>query len=439
MLTDMSINESPVSSNHLLELNCSELLVGMFITELDCSWSGTPFPVDGFHVKNPEDIQLVIKHCKSVTINTNLGASPKRAKRAELTILSSARRSAPSSKALKVDRDAYPVTHTVKQQLDKVYSEYVELQNKFQKVADAVREGNDLELENLDQSIAHMVGFILANPQTLIWILNTESAPLYRTSYCVRAAVWAAMLARQFGVPENEIRLLFSGTLLADIGLHLLPGRLVNKQGRFRKKEFLAYRKHVEFGLELLSQHPELDDRIVRIVRCHHERHDGLGFPRGIQGEQLASLSRFANLAFCFERLLYTNIAQRRVSPANAIARLYKQRELKFPEQFVVEFIQVMGMYPVGSVIELNTGELALVLEQNEHERLSPSVAVITDADKAILDKPELIDLASQQESNGIRSVSCSADIQNLQLPLDDYRFRFFGKKLGLGLLSIRI
>ena len=96
-------------------------------------------------------------------------------------------------------------------------------------------------------------------------------------------------------------------------------------------------------------------------------------------------------------------------------------------------------MYPVGSVIELNTGELALVLEQNEHERLSPSVAVITDADKAILDKPELIDLASQQESNGIRSVSCSADIQNLQLPLDDYRFRFFGKKLGLGLLSIRI
>ena len=150
-------------------------------------------------------------------------------------------------------------------------------------------------------------------------------------------------------------------------------------------------------------------------------------------------LYNYKSAIYWSERLLCTNIAERRVSPARAIARLYKQRELKFPQQFVVEFIQVMGMYPVGSVLELNTGELALVLEQNELERLCPSVAVITDADKAILDKPELIDLASQQESNGIRSVSFSANIQKLQLPLDDYRFRFIGKKLGVGPLSIRI
>jgi HD-GYP domain-containing protein (c-di-GMP phosphodiesterase class II) len=434
----MSAQESSVSSDHLLRLNARDLLIGMFISEIDCAWSDTPFPMGGFHLKTAGDIQILQKYCKTVEIDTNRGLSPPRNRAADLTILSSARKAAPSATALKVDRDTYPVIKTIKQQIDKANQDYETLVESFQHVADGVRTGKKLELEEIEKSSASIVSLILANPQTLIWILNTESNPRTPTAYCVRAAIWATILARQFGMSEKEIKVLFLGTLLCDIGLHLLPERLVNKRGPFRKKEFLAYRKHVEFGLELLTQHPELDDKIMRIVRCHHERHDGLGFPKCIKGEQLPSLARFANMAYCFERLLYTNCVEKSVSPANGITRLYKQRMLKFPEQLIVEFIHVMGMYPIGSVVEISTGELAIILEQNESERLFPKIAVITDDKQKLLQNPAIVDLGAKSKDGISRTINNSANLNNAQIDLEEYRFQFFGKKLGLGSLAVR-
>ncbi|NKB34744.1 MAG: DUF3391 domain-containing protein [Pseudomonadales bacterium] len=435
----MPVQEPSIAGDNLLRIESRDLLIGMFVAELDCAWSATPFPMGGFHVKTVGDIQILQKYCKQVVLDTNRGTSPPAKRKADLTILSSARQAAPSAAALKVDRDTYPVTQTVKQQIDKAHQEYQALVSAFQQVADGVRHGKKLNLAQLDNSTANIITAILANPQTLIWILNTESSPPTPSAYCIRAAIWAAILARQFGMPEKEITLLFQGTLLCDIGLHLLPERLVNKRGPFRKKEFLAYRKHVEFSLELLSQHPELDEVISRIVQCHHERHDGLGFPRGIKGEQLPSLARFANMAYCFERLLFTNTEERKTSPAKAITRLYKQRMLKFPEQLIVEFIHVMGMYPIGSVVELSTGELAIILEQNESERLFPKIAVISDREQQILKKPKSIDLSANKKSGTSRTISNSANMESLKLNLEDYRFQFFGKKIGIGSMALRL
>lgn len=434
----MPIPKSSLSQDHQLRIESRDLLIGMFVSELDCAWSATPFPMGGFHVKTAGDIQILQKYCKQVLIDTNRGASPPLKRKADLTILSSARKAAPAAAALKVDRSTYPVSQSIKQQIDKAAKEYENLVCAFQSVADGVRTGKKLELKAIQQSAEHIIQAILTNPQTLIWILNTESKPSTPTNYCVRAAIWAALLARQFGMPEKDIQTLFLGTILSDIGLHLLPERLVNKRGPFRKKEFLAYRKHVDFGVELLAQHPELDERVSRIVFCYHERHDGLGFPRRIKGEQLPTLARFANMAYCFERLLFTNIPERRNSPAKAITRLYKQRMLKFPEQLIVEFIHVMGMYPIGSVVELSSCELAIILEQNESARLFPLVGIISDSEHKLLKKAQLLDLGNDKNNNDNRTINNSANLQDLNVALEQYRFQFFGKKLGVGSLAIR-
>ncbi|MDD9895012.1 MAG: hypothetical protein OXU24_04390 [Gammaproteobacteria bacterium] len=144
-------------------------------------------------------------------------------------------------------------------------------------------------------------------------------------------------------------------------------------------------------------------------------------------------------MAYCFERLLYTNCDKRRTSPAKAITRLYKQRMLKFPEQLIVEFIHVMGMYPLGSVVELASGELGIILEQNECERLFPRIGIISDAQQQLLEKPFIIDLSAAKDDNASRTISSSANMQNLKINLEDYRFQFFAKKIGLGSLAIRL
>lgn len=191
--------------------------------------------------------------------------------------------------------------------------------------------------------------------------------------------------------------------------------------------------------MELLSQQKDLDDRATTILHCHHERHDGRGFPRRLRGEQIPALARFANIAYCFERLLGSNLVQGKCSPARAMSKLYKQRVLKFPEQLVSEFIYLQGMYPVGTVLLLATRELAIVIEQNPIEKLFPRVAVITDSDGKVSAEPAILDLVSEKHSEISRAIIGVPDINRIPFPPSDYTFSFSGKKLGLGPLSFRL
>lgn len=435
------------AADNLLRLSCSELLLGMYVFELDCAWSKTPFAMGGFHLKNVEDIEILTKHCKHVVIDTNKGVQPRKGRKNQLTILSSARRAAPESSSIKIDRDAYPVTATVKQQIDKAQRLHSTLKADFAEQALAVRNGSDMDLPLLEKTIAGIITSIVANPQTHIWLLNTDPSDRSDTDYCVRATIWALVLARQVGLSSNETKILGIGTLLADIGMQLLPERLVNKSGPFRKKEFLAYRKHIDFGVELISHYTDLDDRVTTIIKCHHERQDGLGFPRKLRGKQIPLLARFTNLAYCFERLLRSNGEGPATPPSKALTKLYKQRGLKFPEQLVVELIHVMGTYPIGSLVALSSGEVGLVLEQNPQEKLSPRIAVLTDTDRAVLDKPLVVDLANQGRAKIDRSIVSSYGSKNPAKRLGgggdldprNYSLSFFGKRVGLGPFSVRI
>lgn len=435
----MAIPETPYSSDHLVKLESRDLLIGMFVADLDCNWSTTPFPVGGFHLRKADDIQTLQKFCKHVFIDTNQGIAPKAQNKNQLTILSTARKAVPVPAALKIDRSAYADTKTIKQSIDRAFELYTELQTCFHGTTVAVRNGDSLKLTDLNKPMEAMIDCIIANPQTLIWLLNTDLSNTKSSDYCVRAAIWATVLARQIGMNRNQMSVLFQGTLLADIGMYLLPERLIHKRGAFRKKEFLAYRKHVEFGLELLAQHKELDDRVMNILHCHHERHDGRGFPRRLRGEQIPALARFANLAYCFERLLGSNLPAGKCSPAKAMSKLYKQRVLKFPEQLVSEFIHLLGMYPIGTVLTLATKELALVLEQNPVEKLFPRVALLTSPDGAVLQEPKILDLVNEKNSAISRAIVGVPDVNRIPVNPGDYRFRFFGKKLGLGPLSFRV
>lgn len=429
---------SPKSTNtasNFVKVSCGELLIGMFVYELDCPWANTPFLPSGFHLKTIEDIQMLTKFCKSVLIDISRGAQPARLKRNSLTILSSARKASPTSATIKVDRNYYAISASFKQQLDVTDKHYQQLLKNFDLVTQKIHARKKLDFHSLEVSIRGLVESALVNPQTLVWCLNTDPLPVSSTAYCVRAAVWAMLLARQIGLLRSEIEPLFLGTLLADVGLHLLPQSLIEKRGSFRKEEFAEYKKHVQLGLELLAQYPEIDQRVIRIVRCHHERNDGLGFPKGLRGEQIPALARFANLAYCFERILGSLSGHGNLSPAKAITRLYRQRDLKFPEQLVVEFIHLMGMYPIGTLVELNTGEVAIVLEQHEEEKLSPKIALLTCDSQVKLEKPKVIQLGATGEN---RTILSSVGPVHKEVRAADYRFSFVGKWLGFAAFGLR-
>ena len=121
------------------------------------------------------------------------------------------------------------------------------------------------------------------------------------------------------------------------------------------------------------------------------------------------------------------------------MSRLYKQRELKFSQQLPVEFIQVMGIYPVGTVVDLASGEQALILEQNPGEKLSPKIAIVTDTDQAVLKKVCIVDLAKQEDTATDRIITGAPAPSRSGVNSSKYAQSFFAKKIGVGKFSFRI
>jgi len=436
----MSVNqsiESKKAQDHWIKVHVRDLVLGMFVIELDRPWRDTPFPINGFHLRKFDQVQTLRSLCQTVYIDPAKGASPRRKDPTKLTILSSARKRAPESLSLKICPDTYPRTRSVKQEIDSAARLYSQLDACLSQAIENAREHRQLGVEEMYKLGRETLASVIRNPDGFIWFLNTSEQGDCLLKHSIRAAIWATVFACHVGLPKSEIETLFVGTLLADIGMAKFSPQFVAKSGPFRRCEYEHYQKHVGIGVDLLRIQEDIDPQVVSIVRAHHERHDGRGFPRRQRGEQIPIPARIANLAYSYERLL-KRTSQADLSPAMAISRLYKQRKIKFADQLVYEFIKALGMFPAGSVVELATGEIGIVTEQNANQRLTPKITVVTTARKQLKTHFEQINQGEQKDQELVKSITRS--LKRGSYDIDPARFTesLFGKRFGFGKLGLR-
>ncbi len=153
------------------------------------------------------------------------------------------------------------------------------------------------------------------------------------------------------------------------------------------------YRKFVEYSVETLRATQGVPADIIHIVRNHCERFDGSGYPQGLIGDKIPFLAKVAAIVTVYDEVTNPRNSKYPLAPSKAMARLYDMRNIEFQEELVVQFIQALGIYPTGTLVELNTGEVAVVVEQTFARRLKPKVAVVIDANKTKLTEPKILDL----------------------------------------------
>jgi HD-GYP domain-containing protein (c-di-GMP phosphodiesterase class II) len=427
------------SDGRFVQIPCSDLLLGMFVAELDCSWNDTPFPIDGFHIRKVEQIEKLRVFCKLVCIDTSRGVQPKQLRKGNLTILSSARKRAPDTMDIKVRHEMYRSSRTINQEIDSVEPLYVRLGESFNTTLSNARDGNPLGLDALSRAITPVLESVIRCPDAFVWFLNRNQSENCLLKHSLRAAIWATVLTRHMGFSMEDMQEVFLGTMLADIGFAKFPESFVRKRGPFSRKEYLAYQKHVRVGVDILAVEGVTSSSILGMMRSHHERVDGNGFPRGQRGDQIPVLARIAHLAYSFDRLLKPGNGKANVSPANATSRLYKQRRIKFNEQIVYEFIQALGMYPAGSLVELSTGEFAVVLEQRPAAKLQPRMAVLSDADQNPLNKPRLINIEDDKSPDDAPTIVKAMGPASFPIDTEQLSDQLFGHRIGIGKIGIRI
>lgn len=387
-----------------VKLNVSELTIGMYVSGLDRPWSQTPFPLQGFYLRDLDEINQLKALCNHVYIDVEKGRGPIAANLKTLGPTLRNRINGRDQKRstlaepvapLKIQRNVYrdiqPLQKEVKrarQLHQKVYGAVVEVLDQLER--------NQLQSASLGETkrvASEMVDSVLRNPDAFTWLSRVQEKDEYTYSHAVRSSVWAILFGRHIGLPKRDLDVLALGVLLKDVGKVLLDDALLAKEERTPEEE-KVYQNFVELGADILRKTPGVEPRVISVVKTHCERLNGSGFPQGLQGDKIPLLGKIAGIVTYYDHVTNPRGSRHPIAPSKAVAKLYELRNIQFQEELVVEFIRAIGLYPTGTLVELSTGEVGVVVEQNFERRLKPKVMLVLDACKVPLDEPALLDLS---------------------------------------------
>ena len=210
------------------------------------------------------------------------------------------------------------------------------------------------------------------------------------------------MLWCHLGFDEDTLKVLGIGAMLHDIGKMRVPNEVLNKPDELTDAEFEIMKKHVPDGVKYLDNVRGIPQAALEVVRCHHERYDGSGYINGITGEKIGQFGQIGAIVDCYDAITSDRIYRFGMSPHAALKNMYEWRKSSFEPMLLEQFIQCMGIYPIGSLVELNTGEVGVVVTMNRRRRLKPKVVLVLRSNNIPFDMPTTIDLSTQTTEEGI-------------------------------------
>lgn len=419
-----------------VQIRAQDLVLGMFVSGLDRPWSQTPFPLQGFHIKKPKDIETVKSFSTYVYIDVTKGRGPSpgtkiynsqadqpdvqprekvpafqlQPKRADLNKLTSV-----PPRPIEVRLGVYEKTIPLRLEAARAEAIVRELKGNLTLVSKQIARGRLTDIEGLKKSVDDMVGSVLRCPDAFNWLLRLRHKDQQSYDHSLRTAMLSAQFGRYAGMSKADIALLCMGGLLKDIGKVKLPRTIVQKVSRTAEED-AQYQKFVQYSVEILRGLDNIDPKIISIVRYHCERLDGSGFPQGVSGNKIPLLARIVGIATEYDAISSPRESAHPVAPSRAVSIIYNMRDKAFQEDLVVKFIQSIGLYPTGTLVELTSGDLGIVLEQNQGSRLSPSVAVLDQSASAtrLGGNCIFIDLKDERESRRLLLESGRENIVNV-------------------------
>ena len=379
----------------------------MFVSDLDRPWHQTPFPIQGFHIRSQDDIRAVASHCKWVMIDVAEGRDSVEVGSVSRSVFRrGGNRSGLGREELQLPplNIREPVSYTAGTTLRKeVKSSRRLLQDAEQALShlfETVRNDGLADLRPVARVTEKMVSSVIRQPDALLWLSRTRHYDDYLYRHALNTAVWALVCGRQLGLNESLLNHLGLGCLMSQVGKTLLPREILEREGQLGVDDYTLYRSYVAEGVKMLDG-SGLSRAVISVVQGHRERHNGSGFPEGIRGDRIPLLAKIAGISEFFESLVGPRDTSTPMTPAKAVSLLYEMRNIEFQEDLVESFIQSIGIYPTGSLVELTDGKRGVVVSHSPKRRLWPRVMVMTDSHRVPLKSARIVDLAKLNEECG--------------------------------------
>lgn len=363
----------------LKKIRIDDLRTGMVIEKMDRPWSEHPFLTNRKKITSEEQIRALRAYgIEEVYIDTSCGPDVEiPGPPAEWTDLA-----APLDEEVPLGEELRYAEATHREALSVV-----------QDVMRDVRLGKNIESETVGRVVGSMIDSIFRNADALSSLTRLKGYDEYTFVHSVNVGVLCLTLGRSFALSRPEMEKLGIGALLHDAGKIRVSAAILNKPGRLDDREMEEIRRHPLYGLEVLEGAGGIPDEAKRVAYQHHERWNGGGYPRGLRAEEIDLFGRIAAICDVYDAMTSDRVYAKGMPPHEGIRKIHGFAGVHFSEEVVQRFIRCMGIYPVGTFVQLDTGEIGVVTSLNRGKILRPRLTLLFGVRQTRLSEPVPVDL----------------------------------------------
>ncbi len=415
----------------MIKYDTLDLEIGMYVSALDRPWVGTPFLFQSFLIRSEKQIQQLQKYCKTVEIDEDKSD----ARLANKFFIYKCKTAAPKGEEEAVIAPP-TISHVpAKFELDDKQFEadlvvarqvYETTTTSLHNVLDNFKLNKEINPVELKTCVHGVIDGVMHNPSALTLFSNLKSKQQDTVRHSLNVCILSLLFGRHLGLGEQQLSDLGYAALLHDVGEIKVSQAVLDKHIRgLTPEEKKEMEQHTEYGAELLLKTTGIPKIAVEVARSHHERVNGKGYPKGLKGEEINYFSRLVSIVDVYEIVTNHPGAKVHVSCSDALKSIYMMRGNFFDPELVEEFIKCLGIYPIGSVVELNNGEIAIVISSKPGKHLLPTIMVVKDS-KGIRYQPQVVNLEHFKEKEGLAKLYITkvVDPNAVGIDLSDYMIR---------------
>ncbi len=346
-------------------MDVKDLRVGMFVVELDKPWEESSFMFQGLELKSPSDVIAVQKECKYVFVDYD-----------EFSLGKGVSAKGPTAAGVGSTRDSGVAVEDEFEAAQEVHSLATQA---IGTLFEEIRLGAQIDGGKVKQVVNGCVDSILRNPDASVWMTRIQAKHQGTAQHSMNVSALSIVMAKSMGMTTRELEDIGVCGMLHDVGKTSVSTEVLDKAGPLDEAEMEEMQKHARYGRDILVSTKSVMSGAADVAHSHHERPDGTGYPRNLTSDSIPIFAQIVSIAESYDTMTTTQPYRTAMSPSDALQELYALRSKQYDDDLVIRFIDAVGIFPPGSIVEMLNGEIGIVLS-NTNDKLRPRIIMILDA-----------------------------------------------------------